>query len=337
MSAGVGARTESQQRDARAWKLTAVFTLAAAGIFLGLRHLPLASGSLHYTDFHAGGKTFLEFCEPGSPQFVPVDRVRSPVTLTFAPEGRPVAGEVARATLALTASSGQPVTVDDLLVVHTQKLHLLLVDASLDDYHHVHPVPTGAPGEFRFEFTPRSAGVYRAFGDFTPRATGRALYAGASIEVRAANPPFENGGTTSVSSFAEGSADDTEVVPPFRVDKRTWNEIEKAGYIFSLAASKAPLRVNETSDLTLHVLRKDGGRVQLEEIMDAKAHLVAFDAERSGFAHLHPTDATPTSAHGGQELGFTLHLADPGYYRLWAQVKLEGHEIYAPFGLTVAP
>ncbi|MGH8016677.1 MAG: hypothetical protein ACREIA_00020 [Opitutaceae bacterium] len=336
MSAGVQAGAQQRQRDARAWKLTAVFTLAAAGVFLGLRRLPLASGSLHYTDFHAGGKTFLEFCEPGSPQFVPVDRVRSPVTLSIAPKGHPVAGERMRATLQLLAASGEPVTADDLLVVHTQKLHLLLVDPSLDDYHHVHPVATGEPGEFRFEFIPRAAGVYRVFGDFTPRATGRALYAGASIEVLPADP----GGTTSpaaAGSAAGGNEDDTEVVPPGIVERRIWSEIEKDGHVFSLNASKTPLRINETSELTLRVSRRDGGAVELEQVMDAKAHLVAFDAQRSGFAHLHPKESSSTRSSGGEELGFTLNLADPGYYRLWAQVKLEGREIYAPFGLTVEP
>jgi hypothetical protein len=311
---GSAEATRGAGLDARAWKLTALYTLVAAGVYWLVRTLPLASGSLHYTDFHAGEKTFLEFCAPGTPQFAPVDRVRSPVTMSVVADASARAGETVRGRVVLTASSGRPVTVDDLVVVHTEKLHLLVVDPSLDDYHHLHPTPTGVPGEFAFEFTPARAGRYRFFGDFTPRATGRALYTGAALEV-AAGP-----------GRAEAKVDTSESFEAFVGD-----------YVFRLSKPAEGLHINQPGDLGLSVARRDGGTVLLEEIMDARAHLVAFDEACTGFAHLHPLEAEPIEEGAAQKLGFTLLLTDPGYYRLWAQVKLDGREVYAPFGLSLEP
>ena len=67
-------------------------------------------------------------------------------------------GQPARVTARLTKLEGTPIrAVDDLLVMHTERIHLLIVDRSLLDYHHEHPVATDTPGEYAFTFTPRPA------------------------------------------------------------------------------------------------------------------------------------------------------------------------------------
>lgn len=79
--------------------------------------------------------------------------------------------------------------------------------------------------------------------------------------------------------------------------------------------------------------------------MGAAAHMVAFDASVSGFAHLHPALATQEDAAltpmgipvDTARLKFALQLTDPGYYRMWAQIKVDGNEIFAPFGFRVEP
>jgi hypothetical protein len=90
---------------------------------------------------------------------------------------------VVHATVGLKTGSGKPVAPEDLLVTHTRRLHLLIVDPSLSDYQHVHPDSTGKPGEWAFSFTPRLSGTYRVFGDFTPAATGRGLYSSVDVTV----------------------------------------------------------------------------------------------------------------------------------------------------------
>ncbi|MEO5722015.1 MAG: hypothetical protein ABIR71_11155 [Chthoniobacterales bacterium] len=70
----------------------------------------------------------------------------------------PAAGKSAPLIIRLTAPDGQPVTLEGLIVAHTQKIHLLIVDETLTDYHHEHPTPTNKPGDTVSTSTRNSAG-----------------------------------------------------------------------------------------------------------------------------------------------------------------------------------
>ena len=307
--------------DTLRWRKTGLLTLGAIALFVVIRWLPTGT-NLSHMDFRAQGKNVIEFCDPLNPQFLPVVTMRSPVTMIVTTDVAPAMRQAVQATLTLVTSTDKPIGPADLLVAHAQKLHLLIVDPTLADYQHVHPVPGRHPGEWTFEFTPRFGGRYRLFADFTPVATGRGLYASTDLTVsgivgpvvdRAARPTV--GPTTKVD---DKSADATTVA----VD----------GYRFALT-SAAPLRANRPADLVLSVTRTDGGRVPLEPIMGAFAHLVAFDEARSGFAHLHPneTDLVRPPDAVAPQLTFKITIPQAGRYAIWAQVKLAGREVFAPF------
>ena len=295
----------------RRFRQSAAITMVALALYLAIRILPTTDSHLNYADFELGGTAIHDFCEPGSASFVPVEAVRSPVTLTLEPEKPLAVGKPVRIRADLEAASGRPLTVEDLLVVHTRKLHLLVADPSLNDYQHLHPEATTEPGVFGFEFTPTRHGVYRVYADFMPRATGRGLYAGSVLVVP--GQPLAPEPAESLSS-------------------------ESGGCRFVLIPSSHPVRINETVTLFLEMARIGGGKPDLELIMDAYAHMVAFDFEGQGFAHLHPQERVPEEGEGGvQRLSFTLNLPDPGWYRIWAQVQVSGREVFAPFTLEVVP
>ena len=343
--------------NGRPWRQTALLTLGAVALFIGIRRLPTGT-NLSHMDFRAQGKNVIEFCDPLNPQFLPVVAVRSPVAMTVATETEPVARQTIRATLTLVTSTGKPVGPSDLLVSHTQKLHLLIVDPTLTDYQHVHPVPGRRPGEWSFQFAPRLGGLYRLFADFTPAATGRGLYASTDLAVsgatsgivgpvgdRAARPTV--GPTTEglVGSEIVGQVGDLTdrsarpaVGPTVEVDPKSAEATRVAvdGYCFTLVPA-APLRANRPVDLALVVTRLDGGRVPLEPIMGAFAHLVAFDEARSGFAHLHPneTDLAQPPDAVAPRLTFKVTIPRAGRYAVWAQVNLGGQEVFAPFWVDV--
>ena len=369
----------SNHAEAHRWRQSLVLTLGAVALFIGIRLLPTGT-NLSHMDFRAQGKNIIEFCDPLNPQFLPVVAVRSPVTMTVNTEAEPAARQTVRATLRLATSTGKPVGPADLLVAHTQKLHLLIVDPTLTDYQHVHPVPGRHPGEWEFQFDPRFGGLYRLFADFTPAATGRGLYASTDLTVtgpvgpvgdRAARPavgpttkglavsgPVGPGGDRAARPTAGLTAEDlavsgivgavgdrpdraaqpavgptTEINP--KAADSTMVVVDGCRFTF---ASTAPLRANRPADLVLSVTRPDGGRVPLEPIMGAFAHLVAFDEARSGFAHLHPNEtdlARPPDAVAPR-LTFKVTIPHAGRYAIWAQVKLGGREDYAPFWVEVA-
>ena len=159
-----------------------LITVVAAVLFLIVRSLPTGT-NLSHLDFRVQGGNIIQFCDPTNPQFIPVVAVQSPVVMTLRAPGSRAAGSELRVAFTLRTSSGRPIAPEDMLVVHTRRLHLLIADPTLEDYQHVHPESGPAPGEWHFAFTPVLAGAYRVFADFTPVATNRGLYAYADVGV----------------------------------------------------------------------------------------------------------------------------------------------------------
>jgi hypothetical protein len=285
-------------------------------VFGVMRFLPTGT-NLSHMDFRVTGKNSIEMCDPLNPQFIPVVAVRSPVTMALEFKAALEAGREAAGALTLKTFSGKPIAPEDLLVMHTKLLHLLIVDPTLTDYQHVHPGPGRMRGEWMFSFTPRRTGLYRVFADFTPAATGRGLYASADVKV---------GPASDLTDRVAGSP------------ALAWTA-ERDGYRFALAASLEPMRAGQPVDLRFAVTRADGGAVPMEPVMGAFAHLVAFDEARSGFAHLHPmeTDLLKRPDAMRPTLNFKITIPQAGRYVIWAQVNLGGRETFVPFGFEVVP
>jgi len=301
-----GALTGAQRRQ------VAIITVVALVVFMVVRLLPTGT-NLNHMDFRVEGKGALEFCDPANPQFIPVVSARSPVTMTLAGDGLPAPDRESHFTLTLRTASGKPIAPEDLLVAHTKKLHLMIVDPTLQDYQHVHPVPGRHPGDWDFAFTPQRAGRYRVFADFTPVATQRGLYASADLDVPG------------------------EVGDVIRAPNRT---AQLGGFEFRLVGPDL-WHARQPIDLKLRIESPGSEKVPvpLGPVMGAFAHLVAFDEQRSGFAHLHPkeTDLSHPPDSLRPELNFKVTFPTTGRYVIWAQVNLRGDDAFVPFWIDVLP
>ena len=303
--------TATGTHPARQIRQIGVITAGAVALFVLVRRLPTGTNLAH-VDFQPRGAGALQFCDPGNPAFLPVMAVRSPVSMDLRADGPVVSGRRIQLALTLRTASGKPIGPRDLLVTHAHLLHLMIVDPSLRDYQHVHPAPGAEPGEWTTEFEPRRAGAYRLFADFTPEATGRGLYASADLDVPGrpgAQPPEDN-----------------------------W-VCESDGLRFALATD-GPLRARAVVTLALSIENAEAGKpVPLEPTMGAWAHLVAIDAARSGFAHLHPqqADLTKRPDEFRPRFTFQIQLPDPGRYVVWSQVRIAGRDRFAPFWVKVEP
>ena len=310
-----------------------LLTLAALALFAIVRRLPTGT-NLGHMDFRVAGGSGIEFCDPANPQFLPVVAVPSPVTMMLS-VGTAERDRLQAFVLRLRTVTGKPIGPADLAVAHTRKLHLLVVDPSLEDYQHLHPEPCDTPGEWRFALAPRRSGLYRVFADFVPLATGRGLYAVAELTVPGA--PDGGAGFTPVSLADDRTAGVKPAPPRGDHPERSDPPGVPAGYRVILSTSPSELRSRETIDLTLAIERADGGPVPLGPVMGAFAHLVAFDAQRLGFAHLHPNETDllrlPDAVH--PRLTFKVMLPQAGRYVVWAQVNLDGKDAFAPFALQV--
>jgi hypothetical protein len=320
---GPGREPQRSGLERAQWRQLALITAVAIVIFYGLRALPTGT-NLSHMDFRVdpkGSAAAIEFCDPSNPQFIPVVAMRSPVVMTVIPEGMPLKGSPVRGTVTLQTGSGKPIAAEDLLVTHTRKLHLLIVDESLEDYQHVHPDMGRERGTWEFVFTPQRMGHYRVFADFTPEATGRGLYASADLHIVSLTEPPP-----------------TTPIRPGPVDGVWSASVTQGAYQFKLTAAGGAVQAGKPAELTLAVWRGDGAAVPMEPVMDALAHLVAFDETRSGFAHLHPasSDLDPASNQNRPTLRFTLTIPQAGRYVVWAQMNLAGQETFVPFWFEVA-
>lgn len=296
------------------WRQFVWITLAAISLYIFFRFLPTGT-DLNHMDFRSTGKNTIELCDPSNPQFISVIAATSPVALTLKTAAAPTAGREVQVTLRMTTANNKPIAPEDLVVMHTRKLHLLIADPSLTDYQHLHPEPTRVPGEWSFTFTPKLGGIYRIFADFTPAATNRSLYANVDLVVA--------GEQLSTLELVAAMA-------PSLIGQRD-------AYRLELAPATRQIRAGQATDLKFSVTNTGGGAVGLEPVMDAYAHLVAFDTERSGFAHLHPMDAdlgvVPDSIK--PTLSFKITIPAAGRYVIWAQLKINGREKFVPFWFDV--
>ena len=329
----MGADT-SMEEPARAggvnWRSVAWITGAALALYAGFRLLPTGT-NLHHMDFQVSGANALEMCDPANPQFIPVVAAKSPVRMELRAESgaAPAPGRETRWALALATSGGKPIGPVDLLTVHTRKLHLLVVDPTLQDYQHIHPEPGARPGEWIFAHTPRRGGTYRVFADFTPAATGRGLY-----------------------SFVDYTANGGNMVPAMSEWRAPalGEHVERGDHVLSLNLEKgAAVKAGAPGALVFSIRAKDGSAVPLEPVMGAYVHTTAFDEERSGFAHLHPrpdaavarassdanTPLSPPKDPTRPDFAFDVMIPREGRYLVWAQFKLRGEEWFQPFALEV--
>lgn len=227
------------------------------------------------------------------------------------------AGKKLEVKIKLSKADHSPVLYDDLMVMHTQPIHLLIEEPGLGDYHHEHPVETETPGEYAFSFTPRRSAPYRVWADLVPATTG------------VQELPF----TDLPSAGTAGSIAD-------RGDKFS-AQVEGLHLVLTLGGGNAaPLKTNETRRMDIVVSDSEGKPVtQLEPVMNAFAHLVGFYDDFHTVVHLHPTggDVTAAEARGGPGLSFMFFPPRAGFIRLYCQVSVDGRMIFAPFNVNVVP
>jgi hypothetical protein len=221
------------------------------------------------------------------------------------------AGTEAELNLHLWDSGGRLMSFADLAIAHEQKLHLLIVDETLSDYHHVHPIEE-KPGKFVTSFTPRVGGRYIAFADVVDAATGVQHYVRAEM-------------------IATGA--------PAVADRQITNESIVDGYKFALSLPHG-LSASGGGHAEVRITDRNGRPVKsLEPIMGAFAHGVGFTEKLDSVLHVHPHGKEPRTAQerGGPKLAFHLNPTSPGFHRLYVQVRIDGRDRFASFGLEVLP
>jgi len=249
-------------------------------------------------------------CGIFAPDKAKPEAAKPTLRLTLLPQEPLSVGHATTVLLKLNDMTSRTLMTDDMLEVkHTKKLHLLVIDPSFRDYQHIHPQPTATPGIYIFSFTPKRPGGYRAWADVTPVFTGKQEYDMADLGAP------KGAGVTKTESH-ESTVD---------------------GYHFTLSFDSAPVAGGESMG-SITITDKNGEPVKnLEPVMGAFAHIVGFYDDYRTIVHVHPMGAEPQndSDRGGPDLSFHLEPSKAAFIKLYAQVKINGKEIFTPFGVNV--
>lgn len=280
-------------------------------LFLVIRSMPVEPCEvLHYGDY-MNEEGAVEYCGEEETSFFDMTLMRYPVEVQIKPQGEVRAGDQVTFDLYLFDHQGRAIAYDDIVVSHTERIHLMVVDASLSDYQHIHPVPTDVPGNYQFTVTPEFGGTYNVFLDFISLASQRRVLAKSNFVVAG---------------------------EPKRLAMDTNDEYPLGDYTFRLSAPDGKrFPVGEESQLELVVEPNQGKPApEFGLVMGAYAHLVVFDENGRGFAHLHPQNPfIDQQDPKSPDLRFSFYPGGAGRYRLWAQLKVDGEERFVPFDLEV--
>jgi Cu+-exporting ATPase len=208
--------------------------------------------------------------------------------------------------------TGRP--IEDLTRSHEAWMHLVATREDLGTFAHLHPEPTGAPGQLAVQVTFPTAGRYIVNTEFRRQGQMGDVHSRQVVTI---------GGT------APGPA-------PLAAGPRS---VVVGGVRVTLDGE---IRAGTRSDLDFTVTDAETGRPvdDLQPYLAAAGHVIVMRGDGSTFSHAHAevTDAggRPVFALPGQtfgpELAVHAELPTAGTYRLWAQFRLsDGSVITAPF------
>jgi Cu+-exporting ATPase len=222
-------------------------------------------------------------------------------------------GAPTRITVDLTdARTGRPVT--DLGRSHEVWMHLIATRDDLGTFAHVHPEPTGRPGELGVTMTFPTPGRYVINTEFRQQGSMADLHDRQVVTLAgsapAARPLIAGPRTVTVDGV----------------------RVELTGQV----------RAGASSELTFRLTDAATGRPldDLRPYLAAAGHVVVMRGDAQTFAHEHAdvrdSDGNPVFALPGQTFGpdLPVHLSfdAPGTYKLWGQFRLaDGTVITAPF------
>ena len=200
----------------------------------------------------------------------------------------------------IDGSDGEPVT--DYVEELTKELHLYLVNDDLTVFRHLHPVRAD-DGTWTAPFDVPDAGGYRVVTEFVAVDEG-------------------------------GNGDHVVLGRPLALPPGEPGDLLAEERIVSVTVSQAPT-AGPNGLLRLVVRDAAGDPVELGTYLGSYSHVTGFHTDTGAMVHLHPLDA-PDVTEDGSELTFHADIAQPGTYRLFVQVRVDGFLHTVPVELTVA-
>lgn len=218
----------------------------------------------------------------------------------------PRADRIGEVSFRIVDEAGRAVT--DYTLEQTKLLHLYVVRDDLGEFRHVHP-EIGEDGTWRGRVDLGGPGTWRVVAEFIPQGADRPVVLGTSLRV-------PGKWQAAVVPVGDAAATGDDGVVQVRVT--------------------AHGKVGSNGRLRLVVTTPRGEPLQLGSYLGATAHLTGFAVGSGGFVHVHPLGA-PEVTDDGTVLTFHTSFTEPGDYRLFVQVRVDGLLHQVAVTATVEP
>ncbi|MBM0125557.1 hypothetical protein [Pimelobacter simplex] len=177
----------------------------------------------------------------------------------------------------------------------TKLLHLYVVRDDLAQFRHLHPT-LAEDGTWTARVDLGTPGRWRVVAELIPQGATNPIVLGTTLEVPGEWTPVDV-----PRGEAAGTGDDGVV----------------------RARLQAGAEVGPNGRLRLRLTDADGEPVALGSYLGTSAHLTGFAVDSRGFVHVHPYGA-PEVADDGTVITFHTVFTQPGDYRLFLQVRVDG-------------
>lgn len=203
--------------------------------------------------------------------------------------------------------TGAALTPKHIQTTHTQKLHTMVVNQSLTDYHHLHPEFNLTTKQWEAHFTPRSNEAYRAWHEFT---------------LCGEKTPIQH------KTDFQGESKIRNIDPVI-----THQNQAQSGNVMINSIGNAPLRAGAENILNIDIRDTSGKPItHFNPIMGADAHLVGFSKDGASMIHCHPM------ARNGNMLQFHVAPKHEGFTKFFLQLHpKDGTATTIAFGQYIAP
>jgi P-type Cu+ transporter len=240
------------------------------------------------------------------------------------------AGEPVHLVYRLAAKDGQPLR--DVGRSHEEWIHLVAMRDDLTGFQHVHPQPTGAPGEFAIDVVFPSPGRYVLNSEFRRRGAMRDIDFRQDVEVDSAL------GAPGAIDQAVPGAERAVLDEDLSAKEVNGVRVELLGH----AGAKPHAHVGQTSEFVFRFSDATTGAPvrDLQPYLSAAGHVIVAGEQLHTIEHGHGDieDAAGNEVWPlpgtkfGPEVGFHHRFASPGLYKVWGQFKTaSGQVITADF------
>lgn len=252
------------------------------------------------------------FKTPSKPSPMSAIKLQSNIQIRMLSDSTPAFGENSEYRFRLQSPSVGRLVPGSLMQSHGSLLHVLIVNQDLSDFQHRHPVSGESPGEWKFQFIPKTTEPYRAWIQAVPKDSETTEWIPTNL-------------TQTGKEFILAESQKKEAL-----------SCEMQGIHASLEFPGVR-PVPGTTVRARIAIRRTGSNVplRLESAEESGAGVAVFSEDFRYASHTHVIPSALPTSQQPDCVEFEFAPPAAGFYRVFVEVRVSGEDLLLKFGVVV--